>query len=328
MGLVLYTIYRELQEKETFSTSINAEEKIDREAFNITLPEEFYFCGEAVPLNEPDVRERLDKELHRNVFFHSNTFLLLKRANRWLPEISKVMEGYGLPDDLKYLVIIESALTNVTSPAGAVGFWQIMETTGKEFGLTINQEVDERYDPIKSTHVACRYFKQAYKRFGSWTLAAASYNRGMAGIERALEKQRVDSFYDLQLNSETAHYVFRAMAIKEIFENPGKYQYDLQAGQLYYPEKARTVEVTESIPDLVSFALQQGINYKLLKLHNPWLRSERLSVPEGKTFTLKIPEVVAGTPVSLDDPTTETITDDTLPLDSPTDSMTDGELIE
>lgn len=314
-GLLLYTIYNRYEDNRQ-QPEIDTVERVHYEAFNIELPEEFYFCSEPVPLNEPDVRERLDQQLHKNVFFHSSTFLIMKRANRWLPQITAVMEQYGVPDDLKYLAIIESALTNVVSPAGATGFWQIMPTTGREFGLQINNEVDERYDPIKATHVACRYFLQAYKKFGNWTLAAASYNRGMAGVERALTRQRVQSFYDLKLNSETAHYVFRAMAIKEIVENPQKYRYELSSRHLYHPEETRTVEVSSSVPDLVEFAIQQGINYKILKMYNPWLRSDRLTVRNGQIWQIKVPARVTEEMLTTDDglqpiPETDSLSADT-----------------
>ncbi|MBX2840602.1 MAG: lytic transglycosylase domain-containing protein [Flammeovirgaceae bacterium] len=293
LGLLAYTVFDKIKGKE--NTQIDSQLRYESEVFNIELPSEFIFCGEKVPLKEPDVSEKLDREIHENVFHYANTNLILKRANRWFPKMEKIFESYGLPEDLKYLVIIESAFSNVVSPVGATGFWQIMETTGKEFGLVINEEIDERYDPIKSTHVACKYFKQAYKKFGSWTLAAASYNLGITGTERRLREQKVNSYYDLDINSETARYVFKAMAFKEIFTNPDKYKFNLKDSQKYKIEATREIQISESIDNLVDFALVQGINYKLLVRHNPWIKGKTLTV--DKPVTLKIPLIV---PTSVD----------------------------
>ena len=258
-------------------------------ALSIDLPEEVSFAGEPVPLTMPDVRESFDKELQINTYWHSNTLFLLKRANRWLPQIDSVLEKNGIPPDFKYLPLIESALLNDVSPKEAVGFWQILKTSGREFGLEITNEVDERYDPIKATVAACKYLKQAHGKFGSWTLTAASYNRGMSGVNRSLENQNVKSYYELHLNDETSRYVFRIIAIKEIVENPQKYGFKLKQEHLYQREKLRHVQVKESIKDLIAFAQQQGINYKLLKRHNPWLRGERLTVRKGRSYLIAIP---------------------------------------
>ena len=258
-------------------------------ALSIDIPEAISFAGEPVPLTMPDVRESFDKELQINTYWHSNTLFLLKRANRWLPQIDSVLEKNGIPPDFKYLPLIESALLNDVSPKEAVGFWQILKTSGREFGLEITNEVDERYDPIKATVAACKYLKQAHGKFGSWTLTAASYNRGMSGVNRSLENQNVKSYYDLHLNDETSRYVFRIIAIKEIVENPQKYGFKLKQEHLYQRENLRHVQVKESIKDLIAFAHQQGINYKLLKRHNPWLRGERLTVRKGRSYVIAIP---------------------------------------
>jgi len=256
-------------------------------AFN--LPTELYFAGEAVPMHIQDVRERLDKELHINIYLHTSTIFLMKRAQRWLPPIDSILKEEGIPEDFKYLPLIESALLNDVSPKAAVGFWQILKSAGKEYGLEITNEVDERYDPLKSTRAASRYLKNAYKKFGNWTLAAASYNRGMAGVQRALDNQKVNNYYDLYLNDETSRYVFRILAIKEIINNPRKYGFNIRSEHLYAAEKVEYVEVTETIKSLIDFSLQQGINYKLLKRHNPWLREEKLPVKNGKTYRIAIP---------------------------------------
>ncbi len=258
-------------------------------AVSIDVPDKFSFAGEAVPLSDPDVRERFDKELQINTYLHSNTLFLIKRANRWLPQIDSVLEKNGIPPDFKYLPLIESALLNDVSPKQAVGFWQILKTSGREFGLEITDEVDERYDPIKATITACKYLKQANGKFRNWTLAAASYNRGMGGVSRSLEDQRVKSYYDLYLNDETSRYVFRILAIKEIVEHPQKYGFRISKEHLYNRERLRYIEIRESIKDLIAFSQANGINYKLLKRHNPWLRDQSLTVRRGKMYRIAIP---------------------------------------
>ncbi|MEO1051454.1 MAG: lytic transglycosylase domain-containing protein [Bacteroidota bacterium] len=258
-------------------------------ARSLDLPENLTFAGEPVPLHIPDVRERLDRELHINTYWHNNTIFLIKRANRWLPQIEKILEEKGIPDDFKYLPVIESGLLNAISPKKAVGFWQILKAAGKENGLEINNEVDERYDPIKATEAACSYLNTAYKKFGNWTSVAASYNRGMAGLQRALDNQKVNSYYDLLLNEETSRYVFRILACKEIIEHPEKYGFEIDQNHLYIHETLRTIEVNETIDDLISFSLEKGINYKLLKRYNPWLRKNKLTVRRGQTYTLTVP---------------------------------------
>lgn len=258
-------------------------------AISFDLPEDINFAGEAVPMHLQDVRERLDKELHINTYLHTSTIFLMKRAQRWLPQIDSILSKEGIPSDFKYLPLIESALLNDVSPKEAVGFWQILKSAGKENGLEIGNEVDERYHPLRATQAACNYLKTSYKKFGNWTLVAASYNRGMAGIQRTLDKQKVSSYYDLYLNDETSRYVFRILAIKEIIGNPTKYGFNVRPQYLYQQEKLRYIEVSETIPDLISFSLKQGINYKLLKRYNPWLREERLTIKKGKSYKIAIP---------------------------------------
>jgi membrane-bound lytic murein transglycosylase D len=256
---------------------------------SFNLPEKLAFAGDSVPMKIQDVRERLDKELHINSYLHGSTIFLMKRAQRWLPQIDSILKQEGVPSDFKYLPLIESALLNDVSPKNAVGFWQIIKDAGKENGLEITDEVDERYDPLKSTRAACRYLNTAYKKFGNWTLVAASYNRGMAGMQRSVDNQKVSSYYDLYLNDETSRYVFRILAIKEIISHPHTYGFDIKPQYLYQKEKLRYVEVNESIKSLIDFALTQGINYKLLKRHNPWLREESLKVKKGKSYKIAIP---------------------------------------
>jgi hypothetical protein len=203
--------------------------------------------------------------------------------------MEEILKENDIPEDFKYLPLIESAMLNSRSPKDAVGYWQILEDSGKELGLEITHEVDERYDPIKSTQAACKYLKKAYDKFGSWTLVAASYNRGVAGVARELKEQNVTSYYDLHLNDETSRYLFRLIAIKEIFQHPEKYGFKLKQEHLYQPEKVKHVKVEESIKDLIVFAQAQGSNYKLLKRHNPWLRQNKLTVKKGKKYRIALP---------------------------------------
>lgn len=259
-------------------------------AVSLNVPDALTFAGEPVPLNIPDVYERLDKELQINTYFHSNTIFLIKRANRWLPQIEKILQANDVPVDFKYLPLIESNLLNDISPKNAVGYWQILKAAGKENGLEINNEVDERYDPLKATEAACRYLNTAYRKFGNWTLVAASYNRGMAGMQRALDNQEVDTYYDLYLNEETSRYVFRILAIKEIVENPQKYGFRVNPKHLYQEEPLRYVEVDETIKDLVTFAKHHDTNYKLIKRYNPWLRDDKLTIRKGNQYRIAIPE--------------------------------------
>jgi membrane-bound lytic murein transglycosylase D len=258
-------------------------------AITFELPEQLSFAGEAVPMDVTDVRERLDKELHINTYWHNNTIFLIKRASRWFPQMEEILKAHNIPEDFKYLPLIESGLMNDVSPKEAVGFWQILKSSGKELGLEITHEVDERYDPLKSTEAACKYLKKAHDKFGNWTMVAASYNRGMGGMERAIENQKVSSYYDLFLNEETSRYVFRILACKEIIENPTRYGFIINPRHLYQPESVRYITVNETIQNLVDFAQKSGTNYKLLKRHNPWLREDKLTVKKGKVYSIALP---------------------------------------
>jgi membrane-bound lytic murein transglycosylase D len=253
------------------------------------FPTEIDFAGEKAPLQLSDVRERLDRELLVNANLDASTLLIIKRANRAFPIIEPILKRNGIPDDFKYLAVIESGLVNVVSPAGARGVWQFMPDTGKERGLEINDVVDERYHLAKSTEAACKYLKSAYAKFGSWTLAAASYNGGFGGVNKQITFQGVDSYYDLLLTDETARYVFRILALKEIMQHPTLYNFTVQPAELYPLIPVKNVPVTASVPDLAVFAKEQGINYKILKIHNPWMRDRKLDVAAGKSYIVEIP---------------------------------------
>ncbi len=254
------------------------------------LPKSMSFAGEKVPLHNWEVKERLDRELLMNYYMHGSTLYMLKLTVRSFPVIEKKLKENGLPEDFKYLCAAESALRNQISSAGAVGYWQFLKATGIQYGLEITDEVDERYDLERSTDAACRYLKEAYTRFGSWTAAAAAYNCGMGGFNGQSSFQMTGNYYDLLLPEETNRYVFRILALKLLLSNPEQYGYILQPGDAYPQVKTRTVPVTESIPNLAQFAIDQGSNYKIIKTLNPWLRDRKLTVKPGKTYYISIPE--------------------------------------
>jgi len=252
------------------------------------LPKNVHFAEEPTPIEIPDVRERLDRELLVNANWHSNTFLMIKRANRAFPVMELILKQYGIPDDFKYLAVIESGLINAVSPAGARGIWQFMPETAKMYGLEVSNQVDERYHLQKSTEAACKYLLDAKKKYGNWTLAAASYNAGMQGIQNRLDLQKSSNYYDLHFGEETSRYVFRIIAMKEVMENAQKYGYRLSSQELYYQPSVETIKISESIPSLVDFALQNGMNYKELKLLNPWLREDKLTVTNSKSYEIAV----------------------------------------
>ena len=247
------------------------------------------FAGEEVPTFMVDVQERLDKEMITNMNYHTNTTLVIKRANKVFPIIEPILAKYGVPDDFKYLAVIESSLVNAVSPAGARGVWQFMPATAKEKGMEVSDEVDERYHLEKSTEAACKYLVSAKEKFGSWTLAAASYNGGMNGISRKMEEQEVSDYYDLLLTEETSRYVFRILALKEIMSKSQKYGFSIPNEALYYSVPTKKIVIDSSITDLAKFAKTQGVNYKILKIHNPWLRDKKLTVTTGKKYEIEIP---------------------------------------
>ncbi len=253
------------------------------------LPDKLDFCGESVPIYNFDVTERIERELISNTYWHSSTLLVLKRANRWFPVIVPILKKYGIPEDFKYLAIVESNLENVVSPAHAVGFWQLLKKTARHYGLEVNKTVDERYDPWKSTEAACKYLLKAKKKFGTWTLAAVSYNVGMKKLNDQIKRQRTKVYYNMNLNDETARYLFRLLAIKIIFNNPPKYGFLVEKSLLYKPLEFTTEKVTHSIKDLAKWANVRGLNYRTLKIYNPWLRDSFLKVKKGKIYKIKIP---------------------------------------
>lgn len=257
--------------------------------YSLAMPDKLLFAGEPVPLTDFDVQERYDREILTNVYWQSQTLLMIKRAGKYFPVVERILAKNGIPDDMKYLALAESGLQNLVSPAGAAGYWQMLDATARNYGLEVSAEVDERYHLEKSTEAACKYFKEAYAVFGSWALVAASYNMGIDGVKKQLRQQSVNSYYDLLLNTETSRYVFRTLAIKEIMERPKNYGFNVVGAHGYQPVPTVKVKVTRSIPDLIRYSLDNGCNYKLLKLLNPWLRSNALNVSSGKVYYIELP---------------------------------------
>ncbi|MEY4603246.1 MAG: hypothetical protein RIT43_538 [Bacteroidota bacterium] len=246
------------------------------------------FCGKTILLKDEDIHEKLDRELLVNTYFQSSTVQTIKRAHRYFPTLIRILKKYGIPEDFKYLAVIESNLLQAVSPAGAQGFWQFMPETAKEYGLIITSEVDERLNIEKSTEAACNYLKLAYDELGSWDLAAASYNRGIGGVKKDMSWQGTDNYFDTYMNSETARYVYRILAVKLIFEDPEKYGYVLKKEQLYKPLRTKSVRIDRSVANLARWAAEKGINYKILVKLNPWILSNSLTV-HAKAFNLLIP---------------------------------------
>jgi len=258
--------------------------------YALKIPQNINFSGEEVPIDLFDIRERLDKELLVNTYWQSNMLLLIKRANRFFSVIEKILKEEEVPDDFKYLAVIESGLENVRSPKGAKGIWQLMPYTAKEYGLEVNKNVDERYNLELSTRVACKFLKKAKNKFGSWTLAAAAYNRGISGISRNLEKQKVSNYYDLLLGKETSRYIFRILAVKEIMKNAEKYGFIFQENDLYKSIESREIKLDTAISNIVDFSKKLGLNYKTIKIFNPWLLENHLNNKSKKKYLIKIPK--------------------------------------
>jgi membrane-bound lytic murein transglycosylase D len=253
------------------------------------LPEVVTFAGEKMPLDNFDTKESLEREILTSAYRHSSTILIIMRANRYLPVIERILRKNNVPDDFKYLVAAESEYSNMVSPAGATGFWQIMPETGKEEGMEINTVVDERYDVEKSTQFACEYFLKSYEKFGNWTLAAASYDGGRAGIDEQIDIQHQHNYYDLLLSEETARYIFRVVAYKLIISDPENYGFRIDKEDLFPELKYTEVKVDTAITDFSAFAQKFGTNYKMLKLLNPWLRKPFLTPKANKSYMIKVP---------------------------------------
>jgi len=257
--------------------------------YSISIPEKVSFAGEEITLDEDDLIERMDKEFLVNTYWQSNTILLIKRANKYFPQIEKILIDEGVPTDFKYLALIESGLENVTSPTGAKGFWQIMRTTGKEYGLEINSNVDERYNLNLSTRLACKYLKKARDKFGSWTLAAAAYNRGMTGLQNKIANQNQNAYENILFGDETKRYVFRIIALKNIVESPESFGFFIKKEQMYKPIEYKEIKIDKPINNISDFSDDLGLNYKNFKILNPWLLENHLNNKSRKVYTILIP---------------------------------------
>ena len=255
----------------------------------LKLPQNLNLAGEIVPIEKQDIKERMDRELLVNTYWQSNGLLLIKRANKYFPVLEPLLKKYGLPDDFKFLALVESGFIDETSTAGAAGMWHFLKGTAKEYGLEVNNNVDERYHIEKSTKVAADYLKNAKEKLGSWTLAAAAYNAGLYGVSTYLKTQEVDTYYDALLPDETERYIFRILALKEIISNPNKYGFIVNENDLYTLPTTRIVKVDTAITNIARFAKNFGTNYKELKLHNSWLRENKLNNKSRKLYEIKIP---------------------------------------
>jgi len=288
--VVFFVLGNSITERSSNVTSNSKEFPQNYKIISPEVPHNLSFAGEKIPAENFEVFERIDREILVNTYLHSSTVLIIKRANRWFPLIENILKENKIPDDFKYIAAIESGLANVVSPAKATGFWQILKEPAERYGLEVNDEVDERYDVALATEAACKYLREAYNKFGSWTLAAASYNMGMAGVSRQLERQKTNTYYNLVLGEETSRYIARAVAIKEIFLNPKDYGYLIEKGDLYQPLNWNEIELNGQSINLADYALSQGVNYKILKYYNPWLRDNTLTNRYGKTYKIKLPQ--------------------------------------
>ena len=261
------------------SANTKNENSISFQMINSVVKHKVYdFAGEPVPMEDPEVFERLDRELSSNVYWQGNTLQILKLSEKYFPIIEPILKENGIPDDFKYLAVAESGLRHVNSPSGAASTWQIMKATGQGYGLLINEELDERYHIEKSTHAACKYLNEAYLKYGNWTLAAASYNMGMAGIQGKINEQLEDNYYNLWLNQETSRYVFRIIALKEVLQNPKAYGYIYHFGvDAYPPQNSELKMIPLPIYDLALWAKENNTNYKTIRSLNPWIRGNKIT---------------------------------------------------
>jgi hypothetical protein len=260
----------------------------EEEVHEVYIPPMVTFAGDTVPVWDPEIRERLEKELYINTYWQSNTALWIKRSGRWFPMIDSILKKNQIPEDFKYLVPVESGFENVTSGKGAVGFWQIMEPTAKEFGLMVNEEIDHRLDPARATEAACKLLLRGKKVLGNWVSVAASYNVGISGLNKVMEAQYTDRFYDLIINQETGRYFFRALAAKLILGNPEKYGFHNLKPYAAYETK--TLKLDSSVHDLAFWCRQNGFSYKCFRMVNPWIKTGRILISDSlPVVSLSIP---------------------------------------
>ncbi|MDO8999735.1 MAG: transglycosylase SLT domain-containing protein [Bacteroidota bacterium] len=256
----------------------------------LNIPSNLEFCGEKIPLNSLSIKEDLEKEFFNNNYWKHNSAVLFAKAQKWFPYIEPILKQQGVPDDFKYVAVIESHLSNIVSPAGAAGFWQLMPSSARNYDLEVNEMVDERLDVEKATRAACRHLKDAYAVFNNWTLSAAAYNLGIGGIQAALKKQKSNNYYDLLLNSETGSFVYRILAYKTLFSNPTHFGIKKKKWNYFAKIPLKTYKVDSSITNISYLAKQIGCSKTIIKLYNPWLLGETLNNPENKIYEFKIPK--------------------------------------
>ncbi len=274
--------------------------------YSLPVPDSLYFAGERVPVERMHVYERLDKEMLINVYWQSSGIMKIKRADKYFPLIEPILKEYGIPDDFKYLAVAESNLEHVRSRAGAAGIWQLMKDAARSYGLIVDGQIDQRYDTELATRAACRYLNEARQKFGSWTMAAAAYNRGMKGLEKAVSDQGETDYYRLYLNPETARYIYRILATKMILSDPEKYGFHVRLQDMYQWPEMRRVKVDTAVSSWPRFAENFGLSYGELRFYNPFIRDYQWDNPLGKTIYVNIPLELNRKPVG-------TVRTDTLP---------------
>lgn len=287
-GMVSLIAFNKIDKSEE-TVEVKQDGRLQYKWYAPQLPNKVSFAGETVPLDRWEVRERYDRELLMNYYMHGSLMYILKLSYRQFPIIEKELKAYGIPDDFKYLCVAESNLQNLTSRAGAQGYWQFMNETAPAYGLEVSNEVDERYNLKLATQAACKYFIQAHKKFGTWTAAAASYNCGMGGYNGHATYQGSNNYYDIALPEETNRYIFRILAFKNLISTAPSWGYILNPEDVYQPLKVKTITVDTAIPNLAAFAEANGSNYKILKVMNPWLRARNLPAKKGKTYEIELP---------------------------------------
>jgi len=289
--LMAASIPGQAQLKREYSKNTTSSSPVFSVTASPDIPMSVTFAGEKVSFDRLDMAERLDRELTGIIYGQTTTELCFKRANRYFPALAKILKEQGVPLDFLYLAVTESSMDyNAYSSAKAAGMWQLLAGTGRDFGLEVSDEVDERFDPEKSTVAACKYLKAAYKKYGHWPTVAASYNAGMQKISGELSKQKVDNSFDLYLVQETSRYVFRIIAYKLVMESPKRYGYRFSRKNLWQPVDYTTVDVSGSVPSWIDWAKGKGITYAQLREANPWIRSTKLTNADGKTYKVRVPK--------------------------------------
>jgi len=275
-----------------FNARKNSVSYIDNNFYvlDLSIPANLNFCDEKIPQNNYEIKDDLKREFFNSSYWKTNSVGFFKKAQRWFPVIEPILKEEGVPDDFKYLAVIESHLSNSSSPAGAAGFWQLLPGSARNYGLEVNSCVDERYNVEMATHAACRHIKDAYKIFKNWTLSAAAYNLGIGGIISALRRQKTDNYFDLLLNRETGSFVYRILAYKTLFSSPG--HFGIKKKKLSHVPKIAftTFRIDSSITNLETFAKKINCNKALIKSFNPWLLCNLLDNPNKKIYEIKIPK--------------------------------------